>query len=586
MLSRGVMKYACTSSRLLKLLLCVQTVLLLIVAWNTGPGWDEWGHLPSGLFTLEYGNHDPYCVNPPLTRLWCALPVWLVGGGIGYESLPQMAGFRAEGLLALTYIEQHREQVFTWMSVARTAAIPIAWLGTYLIWRIGKRLFSTRVALCAAALWVFSPTVLTFGASVTPDVSAAVFGLLAAWRFYIWLRLGRLNDAAWLGLCVGLAMLTKASWLILPPLMAVVSMLYALRYRRHWKWTQRLRQAALVVGICWVSIHAMYEFRGILQPLGSFEFVSETLGGERHENTGLKSPTGNRFRGTWFAYVPAPLPAAYLRGIDIQKRDFESGMTSYFLGQWRDHGWWYYYLVGIWLKEPLALWILTACGLFLWVKGGFRLGTRTQAISRMIVFAPGVALFVFVSSQTGFNHHLRYVLPFLPCFYLLVAAGAALWPARARLLVPLLVIGYAVSSVSILPRSYAYFSEAVGGPEQGWKYLGDSNLDWGQDLPTAKQWIQAIPDKRPVYLVYSLPFIDFHKVGMDAEDGKPSVTLAGPILEGWWIVFALPKIHEENQWFRDHDATERLSVTTSVFEISADEAEENRLSVKKSETAP
>lgn len=43
---------------------------------------------------------------------------------------------------------------------------------------------------------------------------------------------------------------------------------------------------------------------------------------------------------------------------------------------------------------------------------------------------------------------------------------------------------YFVPSVLILPRSYAFFTEAVGGTNVGWRSLGDGNLDWGQDIPT------------------------------------------------------------------------------------------------------
>lgn len=562
------MKATTSLRRILITLLVLQTVLLLIVAWNTAPGWDEWGHLPSGLFTVQYGNYSPYCVNPPLTRVWCSIPVWLAGGGIAFEPLPTLPGFRSEGLLGLTYIEQQREKVFSWMSLARTAVIPIALFGTVLIWSIGNRLFTRSTATVASVLWVFSPTVITFGASITPDVTAAVFGLFAAWRFYIWLRLSTLRTAVWLGLATGLAMLSKATWLILPLVFVLVAASYACRYPNHWRWKKRVKQGALVAGICWLSIHAMYEFEETLVPLGRFNFVSFSLGGVKNDRPGVTPESGNRFRDTWLAHVPAPLPGAYMRGIDIQKHDFESKMTSYFFGQWRENGWWYYYIVGMWLKEPVAIWLMAALGLMFWVSKRFRFSSHTRVVSLVIVLAPGTLLLGFVSSQTGFNHHLRYVLPFLPCFYLLIAAGVEQFRGSGRLVTVALVGWYAVSSLSMVPRSYAYFTEAIGGPEQGWRYLGDSNLDWGQDILTAKKWMEANPKKRPVYFVYSLAMIDFRKLGIDAADGRFAVTPDGPMEAGWWVVFARPLLNTENRWFREHEPTEKLSITTSVYEIT------------------
>ena len=44
-------------------------------------------------------------------------------------------------------------------------------------------------------------------------------------------------------------------------------------------------------------------------------------------------------------------------------------------------------------------------------------------------------------------------------------------------------------SVAIRPNYLAYFNQLAGGPSQGYKHLADSSLDWGQDLPALKQWL-------------------------------------------------------------------------------------------------
>ena len=48
----------------------------------------------------------------------------------------------------------------------------------------------------------------------------------------------------------------------------------------------------------------------------------------------------------------------------------------------------------------------------------------------------------------------------------------------------------AAASVSIYPQGIAYFNEWAGGPDQGWKYLVDSNLDWGQNLPELADYVR------------------------------------------------------------------------------------------------
>ena len=42
---------------------------------------------------------------------------------------------------------------------------------------------------------------------------------------------------------------------------------------------------------------------------------------------------------------------------------------------------------------------------------------------------------------------------------------------------------------SICPHYLAFFNQFVGGPENGHRYMVDSNLDWGQDLKGLKKWM-------------------------------------------------------------------------------------------------
>ena len=41
----------------------------------------------------------------------------------------------------------------------------------------------------------------------------------------------------------------------------------------------------------------------------------------------------------------------------------------------------------------------------------------------------------------------------------------------------------------IFPHYLPYFNEFIGGPDNGHKYLADSNIDWGQDLKLFDDYI-------------------------------------------------------------------------------------------------
>src|SRR5262249_43677115 len=88
---------------------------------------------------------------------------------------------------------------------------------------------------------------------------------------------------------------------------------------------------------------------------------------ELHPRRGAEG-AGSRFCGSMLAGKSGPVPEDWLRGIDVQRRDFEEfGRTrpSYLAGQWRERGWWYYYLYALAVKLPLGTIALILGGLAL-----------------------------------------------------------------------------------------------------------------------------------------------------------------------------------------------------------------------------
>jgi 4-amino-4-deoxy-L-arabinose transferase-like glycosyltransferase len=519
------------------------------------------------LFNLQYGDFHPYQVNPPLVRMLGAIPVAVFGGGIDFELLPKPPGFRSEGFLGMAYIHQQGHEVFRWVSIARTAVIPVAIFGTLLINRIGRHFGGQAVGLFGSALWVFSPTILAYGGTITPDTAATVFGLWAAWCFYGWFRLGRKRDAVWLGFSVAAAVLSKSTWIILPPLFLLVFIVLKTAFRSRTPFWLHWRQVALAAVIAWILIHAAYDFHGVMRPLGSFRFISQTFSGNDNSSISVVPKPGNRFVNTPLAWLPAPLPATYIEGIDVQKRDFElKEMRSYLLGNWGERGWWYYYGVAWLVKEPIAFWLILAIG---W---GFALRRNQQWSSSKrtgiaVMVCPGFLVFLFVSSQTGFNHHLRYVLPAFPAMFLIAALPVSRVNGLVRKILQALLVWFAISSVVMVPRSYAYFSEAVGGWRNGHCYLNASNLDWGQDLLAIRQWARENPGKRPIHLLYSPSQLDFPRLGLDAVIAEGKVSESGPTVDGWWVVSIDRVLSEPNDWFCKQTPTERISVSTTVYHV-------------------
>jgi hypothetical protein len=100
-------------------------------------------------------------------------------------------------------------------------------------------------------------------------------------------------------------------------------------------------------------------------------------------------------------------------------------------------------------------------------------------------------------------------MPTYPVLFILCGAAAGFFSCKRRWLraapAAMLVL-FAAASVSIWPHYLAYFNLLVGGPKHGYKHLVDSSLDWGQDLPGLKRWLDEHaprgPNRPNVYFAY------------------------------------------------------------------------------------
>ncbi|MEX0916757.1 MAG: hypothetical protein WDZ44_01495, partial [Candidatus Spechtbacterales bacterium] len=133
-------------------------------------------------------------------------------------------------------------------------------------------------------------------------------------------------------------------------------------------------------------------------------------------------------------------------------------------------------------------------------------------------YATEIILFVFIliywiASMAGnLNIGIRHILPTMPFAYILLAVCLSAWvrgnqkgssPMHLKELLVLwytrwlkvsvlgvLLAWYVFSSLSAYPHSLAYFNELAGGPSGGYRFVTDSNLDWGQDLRALADFVE------------------------------------------------------------------------------------------------
>jgi hypothetical protein len=164
------------------------------------------------------------------------------------------------------------------------------------------------------------------------------------------------------------------------------------------------------------------------------------------------------------------------------------GRTAYLRGE-IGPGWTRYFPVVFAVKTPLPALLLAALGLAALFRRRPRDGVLAGGLA---VFGATVA---GASVLTTMNVGHRHLLPLEPLLALL-AGAACLWAATraGRVLVLALVAWLGAEVAFAHPYELGYFNEIAGGWRNGWTWLADSNVDWGQDLGRLERWARANGD--------------------------------------------------------------------------------------------
>ncbi len=466
----------------------------------------ENGNLPQRLAALPLvarGEHFPDAQG----AAWISADVWSVGRAFFYHE-----GNDLPALLAAA------RQMIALLSGILCLAI--------YVWTRG--VIGRGAAWIALTLAVFSPTLLAHGGLATSDTAAAL-GFTAtalAWsRLMQRVTLGRIVVA---GLMAGALALSKYSAALFAPVALMVTGVRLLRptpVAFRWRGVfHRLTGAHRILAlggaaggalvVAGVTIWAAYGFRysASVDPNARFIQSWDEVLLRTPPPPPLAAADGRAAEET----VPRPglvqhtvawmrdhriLPEAYLYGLAFVEKHAR-GRLAYFAGEYRTEGWREFFPTAFLLKTPLPALGLGALGIT-----GLILAPRRRRSVWLLRLAPVLALIAVYgafSLQSRLNIGHRHLLPLYPAFFLL-AGGAALMIRRWRWITVIiaLLLGWNIrESLWIRPHYLAYFNPLAGGPKEAHRLFVDSSLDWGQDLPGLRTWLDTHAAGERIFLSY------------------------------------------------------------------------------------
>ncbi|HPN96705.1 MAG TPA: glycosyltransferase family 39 protein [Candidatus Moranbacteria bacterium] len=534
------------------ILLFVLIASVLNAYWDSAI-FDETAHIPAGYSYIRYGDMRLNPEHPPLIKDLAGLP--LVFMDLRFDTTrdfwaKDVNGQWDAGRHLLWQAGNDGESIVFW------SRIPIIILSIILglfIFQWTRALSGILAGLFALVLYAFDPNVLGHNHFVTTDLGIAAFG---AFSFYYFLRF--IKKPVWKNVFLGgvflaLVQLAKFSSVILFPVFGLILLVYPLIKNsgideNNWKLKiknlgEYLGKGAIAFLFSLILVWGVYALNTYKMPQEklaetiNFYFAPDDVSAKAvYTNKALTALNNNA--------ITRPM-SEYILGIAMVFKRVEGGNGAYFMGQVSGKAFPAYFPVVFLLKEPLPIlfFMLSAFAIALVsIIKSASLNFKNNKKEKLTLIScyirnhiTGISLFSFIVlysyiSVTGnLNIGFRHLFPILPFAYILTAKIIFDFWKKMGEKQNRIILGSSILFLSILlmaetaasyPSYMSYFNKLAGGPKNGYRYVTDSNADWGQDL------------KRLQFFLADHPEID--KIRVDYFGGADIKYYIGDRYLMWW----------------------------------------------------
>jgi len=434
------------------IILGFMTWALILSAKNNAQTVDEGVYISSGYALYQYKQYPLNKEHPPLAKYLAGLPLQFQAINFTDNAKKNIAnndqyGFANEFL----YNSGNNADKIIFFGRLPFIILTIT-LGLIIFWFIKNVTHSEFAGLISIAFYAICPNIIANGHLATNDFLLTFFFVLIALALYFYAKKPTKQWIVAIGFCAAGAILSKFSALIL---FLIIPFLFAIYvYLKKITLKQAMIDLSIILAIILGIVLLIYNHNIIF----------------------------------------------FFQGIAIQFT--RTGSPAYLFGQYSETGWWYYFPLAFLIKTPLPTILLLVITLIC-------ISIRWQKTINYLPLLILPIIFFLVSCFNKLDLGIRYILPIFPFIYLgfglvffcVIKQFKKYYYAIITIIFFSILINF-FSFYKITPYQIAYFNELVGGPDNGYKYLVDSNLDWGQGLKELASYLKENNINEPIYLSY------------------------------------------------------------------------------------
>ncbi len=579
----------------LSILVVVSAFFMLRGAYQESATMDELAHIPAGYGYIKLLDYRLNPEHPPLIKALAAIPLLFQEIKFPTDDKSWKDSLNGQWDAGKKFLYGSGNNADNILFASRIFPIILTLFFIILIYVWANELMGRWWALLPTLLFGFSPTVIAHGHYVTTDIGAALGTFLATYAFIKFLLSPKKGNIIFAGITLGIAELMKFSNVLLLPYFVIIGIIFLifekmriknLREEEKEVYTKTknvkkyIVQFFIILIIAFLIIFAVYTLFTLHYPHERQIEDSQKI---------LQS-----FSPQWIAKISLLLTEStllrplgeYSLGLLMTFQRAAGGNTGYFLGEVSNLGWWYYFPIVFLLKETIPSLLIIFFGILFSCMHIIRgMKKEKSAIKRFSDYLgtnfAEFSMFIFVviywvySMKSPLNIGMRHLIPTLPFLYILATSalktafntlfsgnkqGTQNIPSKnysvstysyehadtkkitiRRIGLGILILWFIGETFAASPYFLSYFNQMGGGTLGGFRYVADSNYDWGQDLKRLKSWVEEKNNDGD-------PNNDIKKIAVDYfGGGDPKYYLGNDRVVEWKSIKGNPRA-ENIEW--------------------------------------